>query len=81
MNSLKLTLFTNWHLMRWVRLALGVFIGIQAIQSRDSFAGLIAGFFLFQAVFNAGCCGTSCATPTNSNSKKTTEDTTFEEIK
>ncbi|MFN8360668.1 MAG: hypothetical protein U0264_12205 [Candidatus Kapaibacterium sp.] len=58
------TVLTGWHFMRWLRLGLGIFIGVQAIQMHDTFSGFIAVFFLFQAVTNTGCCGTSsCAVP------------------
>ena len=43
--------------MRWLRLSLGVFIGVQAFQTHDLLSGAIALFFLFQAVTNTGCCG------------------------
>ena len=52
-----LTLFTNWNLLRFIRLVLGVMIGMQAIATADWLAGMIAGVFLFQVVTNTGCCG------------------------
>lgn len=58
------TVLTGWHFMRWLRLGLGIFIGVQAIQFQDAFSGFIAVFFLFQAVTNTGCCGSSgCTMP------------------
>ncbi len=58
------TILTGWHFMRWLRLGLGIFVGVQAIQFQDAFSGFIAVFLLFQAVTNTGCCGTSgCAVP------------------
>ena len=72
----------NWHFMRWLRLALGIFVGFQAIQLRDPLAGMVAAFFLFQVVTNTGCCGADgCAVPRsqkNDNEKETVE---YEEIK
>ena len=77
---MKTTLLTGWHLIRWVRLVFGIFIGIQAIQTHDIISGLLAGFFLYQAVTNTGCCGVSaCAVPVSKPNK--TEDVEFEEIK
>lgn len=79
---IKQTLFTGWHFMRWLRLGLGVFIAIQAIQTHDTLAGFIAAFFLFQAVTNTGCCGSNgCAVPTPKNDNDEMEDVKFEEIK
>lgn len=76
------TLFTGWHLMRWLRLGLGIFIAIQAIQTNDTLSGFIAAFFLFQAVTNTGCCGANgCAVPITKDKSDKIEDVEFEEIK
>ena len=57
-------LLTNWHIMRIIRLVLAIFVGFQAIQLRDVFAGIVAGLLLLQAITNTGCCGASgCAIP------------------
>ena len=77
---MKTTLLTGWHLIRWVRLVFGIFIGIQAIQTHDIISGLLAGFFLYQAVTNTGCCGVSACAVSVSKPNKT-EDVEFEEIK
>lgn len=79
----KQTLFTGWHFMRWLRLGLGIFMAIQAIEMHDTFSGFIAAFFLFQAVTNTGCCGSNgCATPrTPVRTKEISDDINFEEIK
>lgn len=75
-------LLTGWHFTRWFRLALAIFVGIQAVQKNDGLAGMVAAFLLFQVVTNTGCCGVnnSCATP-KSTTTTTVEDTNFEEIK
>ena len=76
------TLLTGWNFMRWLRLGLGVFIAIQAVQTQDIFSGGIAAFFLFQAAANTGCCGTSgCAAPITQNNPDKTEEAVFEEVK
>jgi hypothetical protein len=63
MKTFWLGLRTNWHFMRWLRLAFGIFIAVYAIRHRDLFSGLLAAFFLFQAFSNTGCCGSTCALP------------------
>jgi hypothetical protein len=79
MNAIKTTLLYNWHFMRVLRLGFGIFIAIQAVKMHDAFSGLIAAFFLFQAVTNTGCCGTqNCST---SVPKNNIEEVEFEEIK
>ncbi len=83
METIKQMIFTNWHFMRWLRLVLGGFIAIQAIQNHDLVPGLIGVFFLYQAITNTGCCGTkSCAvTPTKNTEEIKVRDIEFEEIK
>jgi len=82
LSSIKQTLLTNWNLIRWLRLALGLFIAYQAIQLHDSLSGIISIFFLFQAVTNTGCCGTSgCAVPITSRKEANELDVKYEEVK
>ena len=82
MNTIQATLFYNWHFMRWLRLALGIFIAVQAYKMHDSFSGVIAAFFLFQAVTNTGCCGSQgCAVPISKTNSDKIEDVEFEEVK
>lgn len=81
-NMFKATLFTGWHFMRFLRLGIGIFIAVQAVQYRDALSGLIAGLFLFQAATNIGCCGVEgCATQSTNVAKNTTQEVEFEEIK
>jgi hypothetical protein len=61
---MKQLLFTNWHAMRWIRLAIGLFLLQQAIQFQDMILSLMALFFLFQSVFNTGCGLNGCSVPT-----------------
>lgn len=81
MKTIKQTLFTGWHFMRWLRLAFGIFFIIQAIEMHDSLIGAIGGFFLFTAVTNTGCCGVGgCATLMPKDAKESAEEISFEEI-
>lgn len=79
---MKATLFTGWHFMRWLRLILGVVVGISAFQIHDSISGFVAAFFLFQAVTNTGCCGTSGCATTNTSEKQnaTATEIEYEEV-
>lgn len=82
METLKNTIFTGWNFIRWLRLAIGIVIAYQAFATQNGLLGLLAGIFIFQALANAACCGTSaCNTsPVKQNLGKT-EDVEFEEIK
>ena len=63
------TFFNNWNLMRWLRLALGIYVSFHAVETISLFWGGVAAFFLFQAITNMGCGGTNgCALPMKKNS-------------
>jgi len=75
---MKQTLLTDWNFMRVLRLGLGIYIAIQAVQTLSILSGVIAIFFLFQAVTNTGCCGSNgCAVPIKKNRTDKTEETEF----
>jgi hypothetical protein len=57
---MKRILFTHWHLMRFVRLGLAVFLFVQAYVIKEWFFIAFGFFFLFQAIFNLGCGPNSC---------------------
>lgn len=75
-------ILANWHVLRIVRLVLGVIFLVQTFKNPDLLSGFIAIFLLYQAATNTGCgFGQPCATkPTNNGDNKTNE-ITFEEIK
>lgn len=81
METIKETLFSNWNFMRWVRLALGIVAGIQAIEFHDTLLGFLSVFLLFQSLTNTGCCGSGgCAVPRSKTIEKD-QEIEFEEIK
>ena len=76
------TFFKNWNLMRFLRLGLGIYIAVQAVVTLSLLSGVVAVFFLFQAITNTGCCGTnSCAITTKKSDSATHKEEEFEEIK
>jgi len=78
----KETLLTDWNFMRILRLALGIYIAVQAIETQSVLSGVVATFFMFQAITNTGCCGSNgCAVPTKKSNSDTIEDVEYEEIK
>lgn len=81
MHNLKKLLFTNWSLVRWVRLAIGLALLYQAIAVTDSLLAVFSVFFLVQALANTGCCfASSCSAPAR-ETRKANEDVQYEEIK
>jgi hypothetical protein len=73
MNYLKQQLLTGWHLARWIRLALGGIMLVQAIDTHEYFFGAIAVFLLYQAFTNTGCCGFTGTCPVPPAKTKTNE--------
>ncbi len=59
---MKNLLFTNWHLMRIIRLVFGIFLIFQAVETHQWLFFIFAAFFLFQALFNQGCGPNGCET-------------------
>ncbi len=58
------TLFTDWSIMRIVRLAFGIIIIFQALDVGNYWLMIPGGIFLVLAIFNAGCGANGCAMPT-----------------
>ena len=60
---MKQILFTNWHAMRFIRLAFALFLFFQAYETQEWFLVAFGIFFLIQAIFNAGCGANGCHIP------------------
>jgi hypothetical protein len=77
---MKQIIFTNWHFMRFVRLALGIIITIQAVVNKDALFIFFGVAFAAMAIFNYSCCGASgCYTPIKKSSIST-NDISYEEV-
>lgn len=70
-QTMKDRLLTNWHLMRWIALAVGLFFIVQGFRYLDLISGLVGGFFLFQAVTNTGCLCGNCAVSASPSAQTT----------
>ena len=75
------TLFKNWHFVRWLRLALGIFFVYQAITNRDNISGFFGAFLLFQAATNTGCGPAGCAPALPKNQDTAWKEPDFEIVK
>ncbi len=60
---MKKMLFTNWHIMRVIRLVFAIGISYHAIATEHYFFLLFALFFLLQAIYNTGCGPQGCEVP------------------
>jgi hypothetical protein len=78
----KETLLSGWNFMRFLRLGLGIYIAVQAVETQSLLSGVVAVFFLFQAITNTGCCGANgCAVPIKKSNSDKIEELEYEEIK
>lgn len=57
---MKQLLFSNWHFMRFLRVALALFLFYNAYVTHEWFFIVFGIFFLVQAVFNMGCGPNGC---------------------
>lgn len=53
---MKQTILYNWNLMRFIRLAAGIAITVQAIIARDAMLVVLGLLFTGMPLFNIGCC-------------------------
>ncbi|WP_396166828.1 hypothetical protein [Flavobacterium sp.] len=60
---MKNILFTNWNIMRIIRLAFAIILFVQAAQKFEWYLVIFGLFFLIQALFNFGCGANGCAIP------------------
>jgi hypothetical protein len=75
-------LFSNWNILRIARIALGVFIIGEGINSGQWGFIFIGALFTIMPLLNIGCCANnSCSTPVNDTPSSHQEDVIFEEIK
>lgn len=82
MNTLKQKLLTNWHLMRVVRLLLGLWMLVMAVQTKDWAIGLFSAFFIYTALLGVGCCGAQgCYTSETDPGENKLNDIEYEEVK
>jgi hypothetical protein len=83
MNDLLQTVSTGWHPARFIYLIIGAMLMVQAVQSKDLPFALLGGLFLYQSLFNTGCCGMSGAFRAHDKAEasKSLEDTDYTEIK
>jgi hypothetical protein len=77
---MKQTILSNWTFMRFLRLAMGIAILVQAVIAKDMLFAFTGIVFTAMPVFNVGCCGTAgCAAPPKKNTD-TTKDIIYEEV-
>lgn len=76
-------MLSNWHLMRILRLLLGIIIIIQGAVEHEAAFVLMGILFSGMSVLNIGCCGPAgCSTssPFVKGKQSENEEITYEEI-
>lgn len=76
LTAIRRQLLTNWHPMRWVALAIGLFLGYNWLAESSPVLGFMSLFFLFQAVTNTGCLAGQCAPATSATVNATANSST-----
>jgi hypothetical protein len=51
------TLTQNWHIMRLLRVVIGIFGIVEYLSVKEPMLLVVGGFLLVQGLFNIGCCG------------------------
>jgi len=75
-------ILVGWNLIRGLRLVIGAYFAVQAIETLEIFSGIIAAFFLYQAITNTGCCGANaCAVPNAKNNTDQPKEVELIEVK
>ena len=57
---MKNAMFTNWHMMRFLRLGIALFLFYNAYETHEWFFIVFGVFFLIQAILNMGCGANGC---------------------
>jgi hypothetical protein len=79
---IKETLLSDWNFMRILRLGLGIYISVQAVETQSMISMIFAVFLLFQAITNTGCCGSNgCSVSIKKNNSDKTEKIEYDEVK
>lgn len=74
-------MFKNWNFVRLLRLAMGIFLVVEAVKSGMWFLVAVGAVFVAMPLLNIGCCTTgNCYVPTR-NSKNVNDEVESEEIK
>ena len=71
----------NWNFMRFLRLAMGIFIIAQGVVLHQWMYVIFGVFFSAMPILNIGCCANNnCNTNTKLNKKDKKEDLVYEEV-
>lgn len=79
---MKNTILTNWHLFRFIRLAIGLYLLIDGIRTEMWMLIGLGALFTIMPLLNKGCCAaSSCNVKTKNSSKFDSDEMICEEVK
>jgi hypothetical protein len=70
----------GWNFVRLIRLALGLFITVQSMMTREWILGFAGLFLTGTALFNIGCCGVYGCEPVIKSNSGAAKDVIYEEV-
>ena len=76
---MKERIFSNWSVIRFLRLLIGTGAAVQGILQKEWILTVAGLFLLLGAALNYGCCG-STGCPVSYSKKQTEKDTEYEEV-
>jgi hypothetical protein len=79
--NIKQRILSPWSFTRWLYLAMGITIGIQAIMVAQLFGLLLGVYFTSMAVFGFGCASGNCFVPVTKQKPDQDSVVEYEEIK
>lgn len=71
----------NWDFMRVLRLAIGIFIIVQSVITKDWLFVGAGVLFSLMPIMNIGCCGASGCNTLVRKSNEKNEEVSYEEIR
>lgn len=77
---MKNIIFTNWTLIRFLRLGVGIAILVQAVLARDVLFAFLGIMFTAMPVFDIGCCGRNGCYVPPVKKEVNTKDISYEEV-
>jgi len=76
---MKQVIFSNWNLVRVLRLIMGIAITVQAVMMKDVLFGATGFLFTIMPLFNMGCAAGDCMAPP-AREKTVTKEIVYEEV-
>lgn len=71
----------NWNFVRLLRLAMGVFLIVEAVKSGMWILVAVGVVFIIMPLLNIGCCANGSCNVPSSRSKNNRDEVEYEEIK